>query len=69
MSEQHEGTCPGGRSLEQRKRGEPFAPEEKFVTPGGRPFAKRATAYGLSLAKARVSRNREALDRLGGEDS
>jgi hypothetical protein len=64
------GVCPGGRTLEQRKAGEKFAPEDKFVCPGGRPFAQRATAAGLAAAQERnarlLSRNQEALDRLGG---
>lgn len=39
--------------MEQRKRGEAFAPEDKFVCPGGRPFAMRATPAGLEAAEQR----------------
>lgn len=47
------GVCAGGRTLEQRKRGDKFAPEDKFVCPGGRPFADRATERGKAEAAAR----------------
>ncbi len=49
------GVCPGGRTLEQRKAGTPFAPEDKFVCPGGRPFSQRATPQALKEADARAA--------------